>query len=372
MNRTPTPVPSHLAWLQSIRDPAITRQWTLAEWERVVRLARRLRLLARLADSLTDAELIDATPPQVRRHLIGEQRLSHWRTSALAWVLTRVANTLHDVDYPLVLLKGAAYIGQELPISAGRLPSDVDILVPKAHIADAQRRLRAAGWMETTLDEHDQRYYHEWSHEVPPMTHPLHGMELDLHHNIQPPVARMSVDAEILLQGLRPCKWPAWQVLDPMDQILHSAVHLFQDSDLLDRIRDLVDLDGLLRHFGARSSTFWTDLPARANMLGLSQPLALACHFCHAWLQTPIPADARASIAAAGPGPNQRAWLLPLLARVLTPTEPDDLPSRAQGVAATLLLARHHYGRMPLSLLVPHTWHKLRASIRQSETVNTP
>jgi len=367
-----TSPPAHLLWLQALRTPEQTLLWTLADWERVVRLARRLRLLARLAESLAAAGMIDEVPAQPRRHLVSEQRLSHWRTTAMVWVLERVAITLAAGNYPLVLLKGSAYIGQNLPIAAGRLPSDVDLLVPKAHIAEAQSRLRAAGWLEAELDEHDQRYYHEWSHEVPPMTHPVHTMELDLHHNIQPPVARMRVDADVLLQRLAPSKWAAWQVLAPIDQVLHSAVHLFQDSELRDRLRDLVDLDGLMRHFSAHDPRFWVDLPARAAALGLSEPLALACHFCHQWLQTPVPANTLVEIEATGPGRLKRAWLLPLLAQVLTPTEPDSDPSAMQGVAAALLLARHHYGRMPLRLLIPHTWHKMQPPKMATELLDKP
>lgn len=369
MTLSPQLPPDHLRWLRALGDPQQVTRWTLADWERVVRLGRRLRLLARLTECLASAGLLDQVPPQPRHHLISEMRLSRWRTNAMVWVLERMAVTLQGIDYPLVLLKGAAYIGQNLPIAKGRLPSDVDILVPKAHITDAQERLRKAGWIETTLDKHDQRYYHEWSHEVPPMSHPLHGVELDLHHNIQPPIARMAVDADMLLQRIQPSIWPAWHVLDPLDQVLHSAVHLFQDSDIRDRLRDLVDLDGLMRHFGAQSPRFWTDLPQRAVELGLSEPLALACHFCRHWLLTPIPTDAISAIESAGPSGIKRAWLLPLLAQVLTPTEPDAYPSAAQGFAATLLLARHHYGRMPLNLLIPHTWHKMRASRQSTESL---
>ena len=56
------------------------------------------------------------------------------------------------------------------------------------------------------------------------------------------------------------------------------------------------------------------------------------------------------------------AWLLPLLEAALMPTEPDDDAPFAQHAAATLLLARYHRQRMPLRLLVPHLWHKLRPS----------
>jgi len=361
-------LPPQLAWLQALRQPQLTMQWPLAEWERVVRLSRRLRLLARLAEGVIAAGLIDRVPPEARRHLVAERCLSRWRTGAMLWTLERVAIMLGDASYPRVILKGAAYIGQDLGIAAGRLPSDLDILVPRAHVPDAQARLIQAGWKTVQLDEHDSRYYYEWSHEVPPMTHPLLGMELDLHHNILPPVARTHVSADVLLERLQPSKWAAWQVLDPADQVLHSAAHLFHDSEARDRIRDLVDLDGLLRHFGATPG-FMARLPERSRALGLEEPLALACHFCVKWFGTPIPAEVLETIEAIGPDRLRRTWLLPLLGSALMPTEPDDSPSLRQGVAAIALLARYHRQRMPLRLLVPHLWHKLRTARHAADDV---
>ena len=116
----------------------------------------------------------------------------------------------------------------------------------------------------------------------------------------------------------------------------------------------------MLRHFGTEP-TFWDELPRRAQALGLTEQLALACHFCMRWLGTPVPEPTAQAIVASGPSTMRRAWLLPLLARILTPTEPDDKPARAQDIAATVLLARYHYHRMPLRLLVPHLWHKMRS-----------
>ena len=348
-----------LGWLQALRDPALVLGWTLADWECVVRLARRLRLLARLAASIDAAGLIAQVPPQPRRHLVAEMALSRWRIGAMVWVLDRVGAVLGGQGYPLVLLKGGAYIGQDLAIAQGRLPADVDILVPKAHLAQAQAGLAGAGWREIELDEHDRRYYREWSHEVPPMHHPVHRVELDLHHNILPPVARTRVDADLLLARLQPSIWPAWQVLQPVDQVLHSAAHLFHDSEARDRVRDLIDLDSLLRHFG-QAPGFWRELPERAVELGLTEPLALACHFCVHWLGTPVPQACLARIAALGPGPLRRAWLLPILSVILTPVAPDRAAPWHQNMAAVLFLARYHRNRMPLRLLLPHLWHKLR------------
>lgn len=358
-------VPARLQWLQALHDPSMALRWSLAEWERVVRISRRLRLLARIAERIDSAGILGRVPAPVRRHLVSAQRVSKWRQSALLWALERIEPLFPPSTYPRVLLKGAAYMGQGLPIAAGRVPADLDILVPREHIDDAQSRLIAAGWAVIELDPHDERYYYDWSHEIPPLRHPAHRIELDLHHNILPPVAKTRVDADVLLERLRPSRWPSWQVLDPTDQILHSAAHLFLDSEARDRIRDLVDLDGLIRHFASEPAAFWPCLVTRAKELGLEEPLALACHFCVAWLGTPIPEDARTAIAAIGPGPVRRAWLLPLLESVLMPCEPDDVSPLTQGMAAALLLVRYQRQRLPLRLLVPHAWHKLGIGRRQ-------
>lgn len=342
-------------------------RWTEADWERVVRLGRRLRLLGRLAESVDAAGLLNNVPAAPRRHLVAEMRLSRWRTGRLLWVVERVGVALRRGGFPTVLLKGGAYLGQGLQISVGRLPSDLDILVPQSSLADAVARLGRQGWVEAAVDEHDRRYYYEWSHEVPPMHHPLHGIELDVHHNILPPISRTRVDADALLAHLRPSNWPGWLVLQPVDQVLHSAAHLFLDSEPRERVRDLVDIDGLMRHFGREDSVFWAALPARAAELGLSEPLALAVRFVQAWMHTPIPDDARRQVEEQGPDAGRRAWLQPLWRAMLEPAEPDELPGWRQTVAAQVILVRYHWHRMPLRVLVPHLTRKLGRPWRAAE-----
>lgn len=369
-------VPESLLFLAAIREPVRTLEWTIDDWQRNVRLSRRLRLLARLGAGLEEHALLDHVPAPARRHLVSELRLSRWRVAAMRWALVRIGDTLAGRQYPIVLLKGAAYIGQDLPIARGRMPADVDILVPQRHIAVAQDRLKSSGWQEVELDAHDQRYYREWSHEVPPMRHPVHRIELDLHHNVLPPVARIHVDADRLLERVRPCLLPGWAVFDPVDQFLHAAAHLFCDSELRDRIRDLVDLDELARHFGAADPSFWDTLHLRAVELGLSEPLALAAHFLVVWFDTPIPVHTQALLRQAGPGAVHRAWLLPLMTRVLMPVEPDQDAGWSVRLADTLVLARYHRNRMPIRLLLPHLLHKAtgrdQAPVPPEEPLATP
>jgi hypothetical protein len=126
-------------------------------------------------------------------------------------------------------------------------------------------------------------------------------------------------------------------------------------------VHDIVDMDGLMRHFGGTPG-FWDGLPERAALLGLAEPLALACHFSQLWLGTPIPPAAQSAIALQGPVRMRRRWLRALTSHALRPAEPDDSDSLAKRGSATLLLARYHWHRMPLVWLVPHLWRKWRAA----------
>ncbi len=355
-----SPLMSDLPWIAGLREPAAFAGLSMADWQRCVRVGRRLRLLARVASAVDRANAWGDVPAAAARHLKAEQAFSTWRSAKLRWALDRVATALEDHPAPKVLLKGAAYMGQDLTIAAGRLPSDADILVPRSALPDVLARLAQAGWNENPLDEHDQRYYREWSHEVPPMRHELHPVELDLHHNILPPVGRHRVDAQQLLARVEPSGWPGWQVLHPQDQLLHSACHLAYDAEPRERLRDIVDADGLMREFGQRRADFWPGLVARARELGLTEPLWLVVSLARAWMQTPVPQAVQAELAAVAPPPWRRAWLLPLWERLLAPVDPDQRGDWRQDTAAFIVLARYHRNRMPLRLLLPHLLHKVR------------
>jgi hypothetical protein len=360
-----------LAWLRALVLPQVVVAWSLQDWDRVVRLARRQRLLARLAYRIEAAGLAAAVPPVALKHLVGARQLSEARTRAMCWAIEQLPRMLDYPAYPLVLLKGAAYVGQGLPIAEGRLPSDLDILLPKHKLPEVRFRLAQAGWREPALDEHDRHYYLEWSHELPPLKHARHRVELDIHHNILPPRAGHLVDTTLLFAHLRPSQWQHWQVLSPVDQLLHSAAHLFFDSEPRDRVRDLVDLDGLFRVFGANPA-FWDELPERALELGLIEPLVLACHFTRAWLETPVPGTVQSILALQGPGQSKRVWLMPVMGAVLRPGEPDLPDPLAKRLAAIVVLARYHWHRLPLRILLPHLWRKWRRARRDASATVLP
>jgi hypothetical protein len=139
-----------------------------------------------------------------------------------------------------------------LPAAAGRLFSDIDILVPKARLDEVESQLMAHGWVSTHHDAYDQRYYREWMHELPPMQHLRRATVIDVHHAILPQTAAVRPDPARLRAGARAIPGaPGLYVLAPCDMVLHSATHLFSEGEYDHGLRDLFDLHRLLCHFGA-------------------------------------------------------------------------------------------------------------------------
>ncbi len=164
--------------------------------------------------------------------------------------------------------------------------------------------------------------------------------------------------ADALASRSVPIASSPFRALAPPDQVLHLCAHLFQESDCTNRLRDIVDLDAMLRDFGVQES-FWRELPQHAARHQLARPLWYGLRFAERFLGTPIPASARGAALAAGkPGPVARASMDLLVPLAMLPPDPDRGAPIATRLARAMLLARSHWLRMPPLLLVRHLAHK--------------
>ena len=323
------------------------------QWERVIHQARRADVLARLAVRLDQAGQLPSLPAGPRQHLYSALRVARAQNAEVRREAACVAQALAPLGIPVVLLKGAAYVLGGLPAQQGRLFSDIDILLPQAALPDAEAALMLAGWLGSHQNAYDQRYYREWMHELPPMQHVRRGTTLDVHHNLLPLTVRRPPDAASLLAQARPVAGgPGLHVLAPADMVLHSMAHLFHNDDLSHGLRDLSDLDLLLRHWGVGES-FWQQLQVRAALLYLQRPLAYGLWASRHILQTPVPdgvLNQAQRSAELGPGLAAMQWLW--LRALRSPHQAAALPGRA--VAEALLYLRAHWLRMPPGLLLRH------------------
>lgn len=342
--------------LRVLLDPAQARALPESGWDLLVRQARAARLLAELDRRLAATPQL-TIPEAPRLHLEAARRLVQRQAQMTRWELRCIARALDGEGLRPVLLKGAAYQALGLPLARGRMFGDVDLLVPREQLERTESALLRQGWEPEPMSAYDQRYYRRWMHEIPPLRHRHRASVLDLHHALLPPTSRIAVRNALLFDALQPLpEWPGLSALAPADLLLHSATHLFQEGELESGLRDLLDLDALLRHFGA-TPDFWAALLPRARALGLGLPLYYALWLCHELLQTPVPPQLLAASRADGP-PRWRAPLMrALYRRALRPHHPS-CDGATERLARFALYVRSHWLRMPLPLLSAHLARK--------------
>jgi hypothetical protein len=340
-----------------IRSPEQSRQYSLAEWDLLIRQARFAELLGRIAVLLQRGGLLDTVPAQPRVHLESAICVVEKHAQVVRFEVAKIAQAVATLNVPVVLLKGAAYLMADLPPAAGRLFSDIDILVPKERLAAVENGLMLNGWMTTHHDAYDQRYYRIWMHEIPPLQHMQRQTVLDVHHTILPPTGAVPLDPAKLFASARAVADIAGIfVLNDCDLVLHSAAHLFSDGELEHGLRDLSDLDLLLRHFSTNED-FWDQLCARAGELGLGRPLFYALRYTQRMLATPIPESVLSRVAIMGGGQLMSYWMDRLFVRALAPAH-ESCEDWFTPTARWLLYVRSHHLRMPLPLLIPHLVRK--------------
>lgn len=332
--------------------------WSSRQWESLLGQARQSGLLGRLGVLYRDRGWLDAVPAGPRCHLESGLALVLRQQHEVQWEVYNLARALRGLKAPVVLLKGAAYLMASLPPARGRLFSDVDVMVPEASLREAEAALFGAGWKSDEQDSYNQRYYREWMHEIPPLRHVLRGSVIDLHHTIAPPTSRFKVDAVRLFQKVVPLPGvDGLFVLAPVDMVLHSAVHLFQEGEFSHGLRDLLDLHDLIKHF-EHNDTFWNELVDRARDLGLELPLSHALRHLKRLFGYKPPDVVTSAVLGMQPWFLQRAALDWALVKALRPGHPscDDFGA---GFARWLLYVRSHAVRMPLYLLLPHLLRKI-------------
>lgn len=358
--------------IQAIRTPERLRDVSLQRWDTLLRVAKRANLIGRLAEGIQQAGIMEGLPAQVRAHLDSARVLTLHQREAIAWESRHISKALESIGGPVVLLKGAAYAITGRAAANGRLFSDVDILVPRDLLNKTEAALMMHGWVSGHHDSYDERYYRKWMHEIPPMTSHARGTVIDVHHNILPLTTRHPPDAKLLLEASVPIPGTIFSSLCPADMVIHSATHLFHETELQNGLRDLFDLDALLTEFSGQSTSFWSELEDRAALLGLAAPLLLALRYSAAILGTAVPEPTQVALEKATA--LSRISLLALDAIYLRALMPDHplLGSSSTHLARAAVYLRGHYLRMPLGLLTMHLGRKFFLRLFRNTSRSAP
>jgi len=367
---TPPPLSSR-PLLEALADPRSCTGYEESHWDKVIPLARRSRLLGVLAHRVAGVVDSSRLPARVNRHLNAGIIEARFRRQKALHLLHVIAPVLKRHQGPWVLLKGAAYIAQDLDLAHGRLLADADLMVPRSALADLEQALLRAGWEFDKTEAYDQHYYRAWSHQLPPMRAAGQVLELDLHHTILPPIGRVKANTERLFADAVAVSGSLFHVLSLDDQVLHAVVHLVHDSDFAGRLRDLVDIDGLFRLLPLTDPDRRRLLLDRARLHGMERPLRMAAEFCDAWFRTPGCREVMNASSSPRSFSLYGASVMRLANRVIGP---GDAESSAIGgaLARFVLESRALWLRMPPWMLAYHGGAKAtralarRVSFRES------
>jgi hypothetical protein len=268
--------------VQALRDPASIGA---CDWTGLISAARAEQLLGSLAFRMEGLKI----PARIEALFAAARRdAAQQRTQAL-WEAEMARRALVPLDVPMVLLKGTAFHAAGYRASEGRSVGDLDILVPKASLEAVEAALIEAGWERMKeAGGYDDEYYRRWMHELPPLIHKSRDRMIDVHHTILPQTARPKPDAAALIEGSAVLE-NGLRILSPPDIIVHAAAHLFADGDLAGGLRNLWDIDRLLREFAEAGPEFWQALSARARLHGLAPAVRRAARLANDLYATPIP-----------------------------------------------------------------------------------
>lgn len=353
--------------IECLSDPRRLVTLGAGDWDRLLPQAREAQMLATLWELLQWQGATEAPPPPVRRHLEGAWLVAQRRTEAIHWELRCLAAELPALTGARpVLLKGVAYIVGDLPGARSRQCGDIDLLVPRADLDRVERMLYWTGWTHGELDPYDERYYREWMHQLPPLQHRRRRSTLDLHHNILPETVRRPPDPARLIARAEPVPGDSvFATPAPVHMVIHSAAHLFADSEWDKAVRDFHDLDRLLRHFAGRNGdAFWDELVAEAGAMQCGREVFYALRCCGRWFGTPVPPDVMSRLRPHAPV-APKPWLMERVFRHATAARAAGPHPRLTGLCRGFLFLRSHWIKMPATMLVRHLFHKAFLSPRE-------
>jgi hypothetical protein len=351
-------------------DPNRSKSWTESAWGLAIRQARSANLLATMASRFDQLPSLVAIPEQAKQHFLAANNVVYQRNASVLWECKQIRGALEPVGLQPIFLKGAAYVNAELPLGEHRNFADIDMIVPKERLAEAETQLLLSGWFSTTTDAYDQRYYRRWMHEIPPLRHIRRGTTLDLHHAISPPTAKYLAKTDLIFsQAIAAPGVGGTQVLNPPDMILHAATHLFLEGEADNALRNLVDLSELLVHF-QKDPGFNNQLMDRAVQVGLMRPLFYAIRYLELVLHQSGIEKLKRNLASESPGRLSLAFLDFIYGNVFQGNHPSVLRP-LHPLAKTLLYLRGHWLRMPAWLLLPHLIRKLvRSAIPEKQSIS--
>lgn len=233
---------------------------TDARWDSFVEEASRHRL-GHIAWRRLEDDHPDLAPERVMERLRRHYVANAFRNAILFRETATAARALSDEGIPVLLLKGIHLARFVYVEPALRSMADIDIMVPRDRIADADRILVGLGY--GPLPRPDIEQHCEWSNHLPALV--KDGAEvLEVHYDIERPTSPFAIDARTLWSEATPVEIDgvAAFVLSPEHLLVNLCLHLaYHHKFERAALKGLVDIETVIR----RTEVDWQALVDTAN-----------------------------------------------------------------------------------------------------------
>ena len=272
---TPSVELDHLARLVSqiagLPGPARPRPERALDWRRWASLVEEHQLGPFLGARAGERP---GLPPDVERWLVRDAVVSGHGAFARTAELQRLLGRLFGIGS--IVLKGGALSFVLYRGPAERAVSDLDLLIAPEDLEAAVARLAADGYRRAASDglrEH---------HHAPPLTHASREQVVELHTDLATPALPAALISE--MWGRRRAIQPGFFVLDPVDRLIHHAIHAVADPVDSPLFRNLFEVAWLLTRL---SRAEVRELEARAARFELAPRVGPALELASRLFGTP-------------------------------------------------------------------------------------
>lgn len=260
------------------------------DWDSILEKAKLQRLGPLVAHHLMTSQIKTLVPAHIQKRLRQLYYSNLARNMFLQTEVSCLMTVFHDEEIPVIILKGAALLGNVYKNIGLRPMSDLDILVQPYHLDKAEAIALSQGYVHVTSRETQNEARRNW-HQLPYMIHQEKKITLEIHQHFvdsDEPYRFDLSDFWARAQSHRDYNNTAL-VLAPEDMLIHLSIKFLLDRRYQSNsaLGQLCDISEVILYYN--DSLDWNLLEKVAEENGITTGLHCVLYACCQLLQTPVP-----------------------------------------------------------------------------------
>ncbi len=219
-----------------------------SDWSELTKLAKKQHVLNIVYLRLKENNLQKIVPDEILLEMQKSFEKLTMNNLRLKGEFNKLVNEMQKQDIPVIALKGMFLTYKIYPYIGLRFMRDLDILVPVNKAHEAYSVAQSLGYQSENINEEHFSFFKE--HHLLQMIN-RSGSILEIHGNIISPGKNYSVSPDIFWQNSKKVKMDntEFDVLDPIDLILHLCIHISYQDIFYTDLRHYYDLLITLNHY---------------------------------------------------------------------------------------------------------------------------